>query len=77
VENRTWVVRATTSGISAVIDPYGVVHDATPTFVTAVIDARIAPLRIETLYERCGDWFAWACVGWCGVAAMRRRRRVG
>ena len=43
---------ATTSGISAVIDPYGVVHDATPTFATAVIDARIVTLRVATLYER-------------------------
>jgi apolipoprotein N-acyltransferase len=61
VENRTWVVRATTSGISAVIDPYGVAHDPTPTFVQAVVDAQVSPAHRSTMYQEWGDWFAGGC----------------
>ena len=74
VENRTWVVRATATGISAVIDPYGVVHDATPTFVQAVVDSAVVPMRVPTVYKSWGDWFAWACVLICAALAVARRR---
>lgn len=78
VENRTWVVRATTSGISAVIDPRGVVRDATPTFAQAVVEARVAPGHRSTLYQRWGDWFAAACaLAVAGLALARARRGAG
>ena len=72
VENRTWILRATTTGISAVIDPYGVVHDATPRFARTAIDAEVAPAHTVTLYQSWGDWFAWLCVLICGALAVRR-----
>jgi apolipoprotein N-acyltransferase len=62
VENRTWVIRATTTGISAVIDPFGAVRARTDTFTEAVLDARVVPMRVETIYERYGDVFAFGCV---------------
>jgi apolipoprotein N-acyltransferase len=74
VENRTWLVRATTTGISAVVDPYGVVHQATAPFSAAVIDAEVVPARTDTLYQRWGDWFAWCCVAICVAASVRRSR---
>ena len=63
VENRTWVVRATTTGISAVIDPFGRVLEQTSPSTAAVLEAAIVPLRVDTFYERWGDWFAWLCAG--------------
>lgn len=61
VENRTWVVRATTTGVSAIIDPYGEVVAASGIDVAATLHARIAPLRVDTIYKRHGDVFACAC----------------
>jgi apolipoprotein N-acyltransferase len=62
VENRTWVVRSTTTGVSTVIDPYGVVRQQTALLAPGVLHASVVPLRIETPYERHGDVFAHGCV---------------
>ncbi|MGH7786841.1 MAG: apolipoprotein N-acyltransferase [Candidatus Binatia bacterium] len=66
VENRTWVVRATTTGISAFIDPWGRIQAASRMNEEAVLSATVTPQRIPTLYERIGDLFAYAC----GAAAL-------
>jgi apolipoprotein N-acyltransferase len=78
IENRTWVLRSTTTGISAVIDPFGRVLQRTPLFEPAVLDAEVTPLEIETPYERGGDMFAGFCVLFslgAGGAALRSRLR--
>jgi apolipoprotein N-acyltransferase len=82
IENRTWVVRSTTTGISAVIDPFGRVVQRAPLFEKAVLDAAITPLHVQTPYERAGDAFAVACVlaslclaAAAGVRHLRRRRQ--
>jgi len=62
VENRTWVVRATTTGVSAIIDPFGRVRARAAPFTPATIDGQIVPLRVDTVYKRYGDMFAEACV---------------
>lgn len=62
VENRTWVVRATTTGISAVIDPRGRIVSRTESLTSAVLREEIVPLRITTTYKRFGDVFAYACL---------------
>ncbi len=63
VENRTWLIRATTTGISAIVDPYGRVQARTGTFVAASINGDIVPMRVDTVYKTYGDAFAYACVG--------------
>lgn len=70
VENRTWVVRATTTGISGLIDPHGRWVARSDTNVAAVLAADVEPLRVDTLYERYGNAFAYACVGTVIVAAI-------
>jgi apolipoprotein N-acyltransferase len=74
VENRTWLIRATTTGVSAIVDPYGRIQARTDTFVTATINADIVPMRVETVYKEYGDVFAYACVGlsFIGVLVLRR-----
>lgn len=62
VENRRWMARAANTGISAVVDPRGRLHDAADygTAATILFDV---PLRGEiTLYSRLGDACGWACV---------------
>jgi len=62
VESRLWVIRATGTGVSAIIDPYGRVTARAPLFTAATIDDRVVPMAVTTPYERIGDAFAWLCV---------------
>lgn len=62
VENRTWLIRSTTTGISAVVDPYGRVVEELPLFQPGVLDATFVPFRHETTYQRWGDWLAFGCL---------------
>jgi apolipoprotein N-acyltransferase len=62
IENRTWVVRATTTGVSAIIDPYGRVRTASGMGTEAVLRGSVTPLRIDTLYKRVGDWVPFGCL---------------
>lgn len=75
VENRTWVVRATTTGVSAIIDPFGRVRAHTGTGTAAVLEGSIVPMRVSTVYKRFGDVFAYACllVSVAGCAAALGR----
>ena len=68
VENRTWVVRATTTGVSAIVDPLGRVRARSAISAPAVLRAQISPQRRETVYQRWGDWFAYACIAVSAVA---------
>jgi apolipoprotein N-acyltransferase len=61
VESRLWVIRATTTGVSAVVDPHGRITTRAPVFTAATIDERVVPMQVTTPYERVGDLFAWLC----------------
>ncbi len=80
IENRTWVVRATTTGVSAIIDPFGRIVARTAGSTAGVLDGTVVPLAVPTLYKRYGDVFAWVCVAAFvlvvavrPLAALRRR----
>jgi apolipoprotein N-acyltransferase len=77
IENRTGMARAANTGISAVIDPYGIPGMRTQTFVR---DSLVAPVELRTgltLYTRWGDWILAVCAAWlllfAGVALRRGR----
>jgi len=61
VENRRYVLRATNSGISAVIDPTGRIQVRTGLLQEAICRGRFAFLTDQTPYTRYGDAFAIAC----------------
>jgi apolipoprotein N-acyltransferase len=76
VENRLWVVRATTTGMSAIIDPVGRVRTQSALDKQAVLNGTIAPLHVGTFYKRFGDVFAYACVAAaCALMVAVTRRR--
>jgi apolipoprotein N-acyltransferase len=61
IENGRWVLRATNTGITAAIDPYGIVTQTLPRHIRSAIDVNFAYQDDLTFYTRHGDWFAWVC----------------
>jgi apolipoprotein N-acyltransferase len=60
VENGRWLLRATNTGITAAIDPYGRVR-ASPPDRRAVYPVHFGYLTGETPYVAFGHWFPVAC----------------
>ncbi|MBN1654706.1 MAG: apolipoprotein N-acyltransferase [Deltaproteobacteria bacterium] len=64
VEHHRYLVRATNSGVSAVIDPLGRTLIKSPVFERATLHARVAMLNTPTLYQQLGDWPGWLALFW-------------
>ncbi len=62
IENQRWILRATNTGITAVIDPYGRVLEQAPRNVQVTLDVPFGIISAQTFYTHHGDWFAWLCV---------------
>jgi apolipoprotein N-acyltransferase len=76
VEHRRYLVRATNSGVSAIIDPVGRVIAHGGTFRAETVDGIVHMMRGKTGYEIWGDapwWLATFAV--LGMAFVPRRRR--
>jgi len=76
VENGATTIRATSTGLSTVVDPYGRTLAVTDHFSPgARVMVAVVPLAsTATIYSRFGDLFAWLCLaglvtisGWCVV----------
>src|SRR5947209_6640192 len=62
IENRRWVLRATNSGITSVIDPLGRVTQAAPIDVRYALEAHYALASTpQTFYTVHRAWFAYSC----------------
>jgi apolipoprotein N-acyltransferase len=73
VEHRRYLVRATNSGISAVIDPLGRVVVRTGLFERATLDAEVAMLQGLTPFARLGDWPGWGALVLTLLLGLRGR----
>jgi apolipoprotein N-acyltransferase len=62
IENRRWLLRATNSGVTAAIDPYGRVTQSAPRHVFTSLAVRFGYVERRTFYTIFGDVFAWLCV---------------
>lgn len=73
IESRLSVIRSGNTGISAVIDPYGVVTSKLPLNIRGRLDADV-PLGDEfpdrSFYVRHGDWFGTLCMALLAVASF-------
>jgi apolipoprotein N-acyltransferase len=74
IEQRRYVVRASTNGFSGVVDPWGRVVVRTEPFTRAVTVGRIAPRDELTLYARVGDIFVALCAAAMAAGLLRRDR---
>jgi len=79
VEQRRWLVRASTAGPSAVVDPWGRVLGRTGLDERRVLIGSLHARHGRTVYAAVGDAFAFACCAAAavalGLARGRRRRR--
>jgi len=69
IETRRWLVRATTTGVSAIVDPTGRLHGRIEADIAGTLLADIRRVRIRTVYVWAGDVFAWLCA-LAGVATL-------
>jgi apolipoprotein N-acyltransferase len=80
VENRLYMLRATNTGISALIDATGKIVDQTP--VTLDTDTRISKVwevkmmpTVETIYRQIGNIFAYFCIAFTLIILVVRRNK--
>ena len=78
VEEGLPVLRATTTGISAVIDAYGIVRQQVPRHRAGRLDGTVPPALPPTLFSRAGNMLplGWAAILFVlSMVASRRTRR--
>jgi len=77
VETRRPLLRATNSGVTAVVDPRGVVVARAAPDVPMIVTANVRAGSQMSIYTRIGDVFAWACLlsALGALLAPRRARR--
>jgi apolipoprotein N-acyltransferase len=73
IENDRYLLRAGTTGISAIIDPTGQIVKELAMGQQGIIYADFQPRTTITPYVHYGDWFAWVAMG-AVVAGMWRRK---
>lgn len=76
IEQRRWLVRASTSGPSAIVDPWGRVLARGETFARDHVTGWIEPREDRTIYGRVGDLFGVACAASVPFALALARRRT-
>ncbi len=76
IENDRYLLRAGTTGISAVIDPSGRIVQELPMGQEGIIFASFHPKTDVTPYVRYGDWFAWLASALTIAAVVWRRFSV-
>jgi apolipoprotein N-acyltransferase len=75
IEHRRWLVRATNSGISAIVDPTGRLVARTGVLTRENLRGTVHALDGTTLYARIGDWPGWIALVLVGVGLLAPRRR--
>jgi apolipoprotein N-acyltransferase len=77
VEQRRWLLRATTTGISAIVDPLGRVVAAADFGTPAVLEGEVHLLQTATPYQRWGDLMPWCAIALVvGTSIWVRMRSV-
>lgn len=74
IEDDRYLLRAGTTGISAVVDPTGAILEELPMGREGTIFAEFHPRHSLTPYVRFGDWFAWVAVGIVLTAILKPKR---
>lgn len=76
IEHRLFMVRATNSGISAIIDPAGRILARTGVSERANLRGAVRAMSGRTIYALVGDWPPVVAAFWLGFALLRAPRRL-
>jgi apolipoprotein N-acyltransferase len=76
LENGRYVLRATSNGVTAIIDAQGHITERAPRFETASISGEVQPMQGLTLFTRTGSWPAWGLALLLLIPGLRWRRRT-
>ncbi|MED5294315.1 MAG: apolipoprotein N-acyltransferase [Pseudomonadota bacterium] len=76
LENGRYVIRATSNGITAIIDDQGEILDQLPQFTTARLDGEVQPMQGLTPFTRTGSWPTWALAALLLLIGFGWRRRT-
>jgi apolipoprotein N-acyltransferase len=77
-ETGRYLLRATNTGVTAIIDPYGRIVDRIPQFESGVVNAVVYPRSGQTLYLRFGNWLIIPlAVLLLGAGTLLARRSAG
>jgi apolipoprotein N-acyltransferase len=61
IENRLFLIRAANSGVSAIINPFGVVEDYLEVYEKGILTKRISTKNWKSFYSAFGDLFVYSC----------------
>jgi apolipoprotein N-acyltransferase len=75
IENRRYLIRATNTGLSSVIDPLGREVKTLPIDAPALASIEARDLAIPTVYQSIGDAFAFAVVALAAFLLLLSRAR--
>lgn len=75
LENGRYVLRATSNGITAIINPHGELVDSVPQFVTTSLTGEFYAMQGLTPFTRTGSWPAWLLAALMVVPGLRLTRR--
>src|SRR5262249_58255730 len=70
-EHHRWLLRATSTGISAFVDATGLVVKRIPANVRDTALESVPMLGGVTIYEQLGDWPGWLCAAVLVVVSVR------
>jgi apolipoprotein N-acyltransferase len=74
VEHRRFLVHATNTGVTAVVDPSGREVVRLPAHTRTAAPVKVRLLRAETPYGELGGWLEFFVVVLAGVIGLRLRR---
>ncbi|WP_433924823.1 apolipoprotein N-acyltransferase [Vreelandella sp. 21] len=74
LENGRYVVRATSNGITAIINPHGELVDSAAQFETTYLISEFYAMEGTTPFTRTGSWPAWLFAGLLLLPGLIRKR---
>ncbi|MGC3872458.1 apolipoprotein N-acyltransferase [Halomonas sp. GXIMD04776] len=74
LENGRYVLRATSNGVTAIIDPQGNVNDQAPRFETTSISGEVRAMQGQTPFTTTGSWPTWLLAALFLLPGLRRHR---
>ncbi|MFC0468077.1 apolipoprotein N-acyltransferase [Halomonas alkalicola] len=75
LENGRYLVRATSNGVTVIVDPMGRITARAPQFEMTSITGEVRPMAGLTPFTRTGSWPTWLLAALLVLPSLRLRRR--